>query len=197
MSEVHISAEVQGSDIIQPITLVFNKNGGLIDKPKRQSPRDTGCSEKEHDQLFMAGVKNSKFDCENSNAMRWVKGLFAGTNVTKGLAIAMARLFAILAKIKIPREYYRRKETSILWLEEHLNDVANATLRYQIKITHCCKTILVTPPFIPSPQQLPQPQVSQSISMASSVFNTFEVDSEDESIFSFENDSQFFGLESF
>ena len=94
MSEGPFSVEVQGLDLTEPFTLTFNNNGNLIDKPKRESPRDTGCSEKEHDQQFMQVVKNSNFDCENSNAMRWAKRLFAGTSVTKW--IAMARLFAIL-----------------------------------------------------------------------------------------------------
>ena len=131
-------ADVQKSDRIEHCT--FSKNGKLEQKPRRESPKS---SEKEVD---FQKMNELCFDSMNCDAFKWLQTLFGNEKITKENSRAIAELAAFLINDDIPLGYYRRSKTMILWIQEHLEEIAKAFSDYPTTFTYRGKTIIITPP---------------------------------------------------
>lgn len=139
-------ADVQTQNGI--IRYTFDKNGRIQLQRKRASPRNEGFTENEVESNLIKKMNGSGFDDEKCESYQMLQTIFVNEKVTKEKALAIADLIAFLNNIRIPREYYRRKETVVFWLQEHFELMVKTFMNNPTTITFNEKTTKIIPPLI-------------------------------------------------
>lgn len=130
------------------LRICFGKNGRLILSPKRASPRLTNIPEKELENKLIQRIKSVGFNCKDCPANNWLMEVFKTKNICKENALAIAEIVSYIRNEHLPREYYRRKENIVFWIQEHFAEVTAVFSNYPTKIVWDGKLHMVhTPKF--------------------------------------------------
>ena len=161
-------ADVQTQNGI--IRYTFDKNGRIQLQRKRASPRNEGFTENEVESNLIKKMNGSGFDDEKCESYQMLQTIFVNEKVTKEKALAIADLIAFLNNIRIPREYYRRRETVVFWLQEHWEETLNVFSNYPTTVTYKGKTRRIILPMADKGQQCDQHSTTQE---SQEVFQNF------------------------
>ena len=159
MNDSLMYADVQTPDGIKHFT--FSNSGGIELEGKRSSPRNTGCPEKEVERQLIQKMNESNFKENESDAFKWLQTLFGNEKITKENLRAIAGLAAFLINEHVPREYYRRRKTNVLWIQERFEKITRAFSDFPTTFTYKGKAIKITPPFSVKSQPSALPSVQR------------------------------------
>ena len=129
---------------VDGVNYACDKNGCPLVK-RRKSVRKGVYNEALVEEQYLMQVKRSNIDIKSTEAYKWLTGLL-GKPVWNDTT-AIGRFFSLIFNIEMPREAYRRANTTLYWFNEHWNTIKEALRRHKVAALHSKKgTISFTPP---------------------------------------------------
>ena len=140
---------------VDGVKYLCDKNGCPVVK-KRKSARKRVMNEALVEEQYLMQVKRSNIDIKSTEAYKWLTELL-GKPVWNDTA-AIGRCFSLIFNIEMPREVYRRANTTLYWFNEHWNMIVAGLLRHKVVAMHSKKgTISFTPPCTAPPVIIVRP----------------------------------------
>ena len=101
---------------------------------KRQKQRNLQDGADHEELLLLDDMKRRNFIYFISPIYAYIKRHIPNTFISVNFFVGLAWFFAIQLKKSISREFYRRKQTSIFWLQMHYQEVKNYIQEHRIII---------------------------------------------------------------
>ena len=120
----------------------------IYKKERIRAPRRQGIIEKKFEKIFLDRIRKSGFDEQCCDANNWLCSLFMEKKVHTNLIISMAKFLANELKEILTREVYRRRESSIFWIQCRLQEIAILLSNNNYVIDLGEREINLTPPNI-------------------------------------------------
>ena len=124
--------------------LYFEVNGRKLNCDKhgypinlRQTPRNTVIGEVELEKTLLHRIKQSTLDIETTEAYVWLTSKLGHPMFYD--IVSIGRLIAMNFDIKMPREVYRRRITTLFWFHEHWMLIKDILRRNNIIGHHSAK----------------------------------------------------------
>ena len=144
MQDIAMFAEVNVNGNIT--RYLFSSNGRLIREKKKATPRKDAGKEDELENALVRKLKIINFEVKNTEIYSWLKNIYHGMCVSKEKSLVIAELVCHFCDLIITREFYRRKETVIYWLQQHFDDVYHVFSNYPTVLYWSGKSTVIQPP---------------------------------------------------
>ena len=110
-------------------------------KTWRELPRKLNQGEKQEEQIYQLRIQHRHFLPEFSQIYQYMKSKIPEPVVPHEVFLCLGWFFASNLHLNFPREAYRRKTTTIYWLNQHYDQIMNFFHTHEVKI--CYKTFIL------------------------------------------------------
>ena len=136
---------------VDGVNYACDKNGCPAVK-QRKKVRKGVYNEVLVEEQYLLKVKRSNIDIKSTEAYKWLTELL-GKPVWNDTT-AIGRFFSLIFNIEMPREAYRRANTTLYWFNEHWNTIVAGLRKHKVAAMHSKKGMIsftapcVAPPVI-------------------------------------------------